>query len=99
SLVIGALYPWLPTRLYSIKGLAAAALVALPLLTYEWLAGAGGLSLAAWAAFLAFAGLLLGLEYSGNPSVSSPSQVRQVFKPGLLALGALLVAFIVLLVI
>ncbi len=67
-------------------------------MTYEWLDGAGGLSLAAWAAFLAFAGILLGLEFSGNTSVSSPSQVRQEFKPGLVALAALALAFILLVV-
>ncbi len=98
SLVIGALFPWLPTRLYSIKGLAAAALAAVPIIIYKWLGGAGGLSLATWAAFLAFAGILLGLEFSGNTSVSSPSQVRQEFKPGLLALAALALAFILLIV-
>ncbi len=98
SFLVGALFPWLPTRLYSIKGLAAAALVAVPLLTYKWLAGAGASSLAAWAAFLAFAGILLGLEFSGNTSVSSPSQVKQEFKPGLVALAALVVAFILLVV-
>ena len=98
SLVIGALFPWLPTRLYSIKGLAAGALVAIPLLTYKWLAGAGGSSLAAWAVFLAFAGILLGLEFSGNTSVSSPSQVRQEFKPGLAVLAGLAVVFILLIV-
>ena len=98
SLVIGVLFPWLPTRLYSIKGLAAAALAAVPLLAYKWLAGAGGSSLAAWAAFLAFAGVLLGLEFSGNTSVSSPSQVKQEFKPGLVALAALALAFILLIV-
>jgi ubiquinone/menaquinone biosynthesis C-methylase UbiE len=98
SLLVGALYPWLPTRLYSVKGLAAAALAAVPLLAYKWLVGAGAASLGAWAAFLAFAGILLGLEYSGNTSVSSPSQVRQEFKPGLVALGALALAFILLIV-
>lgn len=98
SVLLGALYPWLPTRLYSIKGLAAAALAAIPLLTYKWLAGAGGFGLALWGIFLAFAGILLGLEYSGNTSVSSPSQVKQEFKPGLLALGGLVLAFILLVV-
>jgi hypothetical protein len=98
SLLIGVLFPWLPTRLYSIKGLAAAALVAAPLLIYKWLSGAAALSLGAWAAFLAFAGILLGLEFSGDTSVSSPSQVRQEFKPGLIALAALAVAFILLVV-
>jgi ubiquinone/menaquinone biosynthesis C-methylase UbiE len=96
SLLVGALFPWLPTRLYAVKGLAAAALVAVPLLTYKWLAGAGASSLAEWAIFLAFAGILLGLEFSGNTSVSSPSQVKQEFKPGLVALAALTAAFILL---
>jgi hypothetical protein len=99
SLGVGALFPWLPTRLYAIKGLAAAALVAIPVIIYKWLGGAGAFGLAQWGIFLAFAGILLGLEFSGNTSVSSPSQVRQEFKPGLVALASLLVAFIVLLVI
>ncbi len=98
SLVVGALFPRLPTRLYSIKGLAAAALTAVPLLTYKWLAGAGVSSLGKWGIFLAFAGVLLGLEFSGNTSVSSPSQVRQEFKPGLVALAALALAFTLLIV-
>jgi ubiquinone/menaquinone biosynthesis C-methylase UbiE len=98
SLAVGALFPWLPTRLYAVKGLAAGALVAVPLLTYKWLSGAGAARLGAWAAFLAFAGILLGLEFSGNTSVSSPSQVKQEFKPGLIALAALAVAFILLIV-
>jgi SAM-dependent methyltransferase len=98
SLLVGALFPWLPTRLYSIKGLAAAALTAVPLLAYKWLGGAGAASLGKWGIFLAFAGILLGLEYSGNTSVSSPSQVREEFKPGLVALGALAVAFTLLIV-
>ncbi|HUU56644.1 MAG TPA: corrinoid protein-associated methyltransferase CpaM [bacterium] len=98
SLAVGALFPWLPTRLYSVKGLATGAVVAIPLMLYKWWGGAGGRSLATWAVFLAFAGVLLGLEFSGNTSVASPSQVRQEFKPGIAALAALAVAFTLLVV-
>jgi ubiquinone/menaquinone biosynthesis C-methylase UbiE len=98
SLLVGVLYPWLPTRLYSIKGLAATAPVAVSVLTYKWLAGAGGSSLGKWAIFLAWAGILLGLEYAGNTSVSSASQMNEEFKPGLVALAALTAAFILLVV-
>ncbi len=96
SFLLGALFPWLPTRLYAVKGLAAAFLVGAPLLAFRWHAGAGAATLAAWALFLAFAGILLGLEFSGNTAVSSPSQVKEEFKPGLVALAALGVAFFVL---
>ncbi|UCH77857.1 MAG: methyltransferase domain-containing protein, partial [Candidatus Coatesbacteria bacterium] len=82
SLLLGALFPWLPTRLYSLKGLGAAVLTGVPLLLYKWSTGAGASGLARWGIFLAFAGILLGLEFSGNTSISSPSQVRQEFKPG-----------------
>jgi len=98
SLLVGALFPWLPTRLYAVKGLGAAVITAVPLMLYKWRGGAGGRSLAAWAVFLAFAGILLGLEFSGNTSISSPSQVRQEFKPGLIVLAALAVAFTLLVV-
>ncbi len=98
SLLVGVLYPWLPTRLYSIKGLAAAAPVAVSLLTYKWLAGGGASSLGKWAIFLAWAGILLGLEYAGNTSVSSASQMNEEFKPGLVALAALMAAFVLLVV-
>ncbi len=96
SFLIGALFPRLPTRLYAVKGLAAGVLVAVPLLVYKWHAGAGAAALAKWGVFLAFAGILLGLEFSGDTAVSSPSQVRQEFKPGLAALAALAVAFLLL---
>ena len=98
SFLVGVLFPWLPTRVHAVKGLAAAAITAVPLILYKWWGGAGGRALAAWAVFLAFAGILLGLEFSGNTAVSSPSEVRQEFKPGLIALGALAVAFTLLLV-
>jgi ubiquinone/menaquinone biosynthesis C-methylase UbiE len=98
SFAIGALFPWLPTRLYAVKGLVAGALVALPLLWYKWSAGAGAEGLARWGIYLAFAAILLGMEFSGNTSVSSPSRVRQEFKPALVILAALAVAFVVLIV-
>ena len=98
SFLVGVLFPWLPTRLHAVKGLAAGAITAVPLILYKWWAGAGGRTLAAWAVFLAFAGILLGLEFSGNTPVASPSQMRQEFKPGLIALGALAVAFTLILV-
>jgi ubiquinone/menaquinone biosynthesis C-methylase UbiE len=98
SFLMGALFPWLPTRLYAVKGLGAGVITAVPLMLYKWWGGAGGRALAAWAVFLAFAGILLGLEFSGNTSVSSPSQLRQEFKPGLIILAALAVAFTLLVV-
>jgi len=91
SLLVGALFPWLPTRLYAVKGLAAAALVAAAVVALSWHAGAE--ALARWGLFLAFAGILLGMEFSGDTAVSSHSRVRQEFKPALAALAALAVAF------
>jgi len=93
SFLIGALFPWLPSRLYSVKGLAAAALVAVPLVPHIIAGGGGGRSVALWALFLAFAGVLLGLEFSGDTATSSPSRVRQEFRPGLAVLAALALAF------
>ncbi len=96
SVAVPVLFPRLPTRLYAVKGLASAALVAAPLLAYKIAAGARGDALASWALYLAFAGVLIGLEFSGNTATSSPSRVKQEFKPGLLALAALAVAFALL---